>query len=154
MNLKELEEKAILACEYAEECGEDPRDIKISLQIDGPKAQSICAAEDVELHYDNDCQASGCVLVGEFTVITGWGSIWKNFADEKSPHGIPVLAWHPDWVHEDFNPTGVREGFWCDEGYFMSCGWDSCNDVFTTEDDIIPYFWAEKIMPTGNIQKG
>lgn len=72
MTLNELKKKVDRTIEYAIECGETAEEINVSLQIDGPERESICATEDVELHYDNNCQASGCVLVGEFTLQEGW----------------------------------------------------------------------------------
>ena len=63
MTLRELVTKAINATLYAEECGVSPDDVIVSLQIDGPAGESACSM-DVELHYDNNGQASGCVLLG------------------------------------------------------------------------------------------
>ena len=51
------------AIEYAEECDADPEEIPVTLQIDGPGALTVWSGEDVTLHYDNDGQASGCVMV-------------------------------------------------------------------------------------------
>ncbi len=67
MTLSELAKKVSEAVESANEFGESPKEINVSLQIDGPKTESVCAIENIELHYDNNCQASGCVLVGEFS---------------------------------------------------------------------------------------
>ena len=63
MNLSELDTKVQAAIEHAKECGESPDEIRVSLQIDdsdGPGG--VWSSEDVELHYDNNGQASGCVL--------------------------------------------------------------------------------------------
>ncbi len=62
MNLKELKEAVDSAIERAEEYGESPAEIAVTLQIDGPENESVWSAEDVELHYDGNLQASGCVL--------------------------------------------------------------------------------------------
>ena len=59
MNLFELKRYVDRAIESAEEYGEDPREIQVSIQID-----DSLWTNDIELTYDNDCQASGCVLHG------------------------------------------------------------------------------------------
>lgn len=37
---------------------------------------------------------------------------WKKFKEEKPSEGEEVLAYHPSWIDEDFNPRGIRIGFW------------------------------------------
>lgn len=37
---------------------------------------------------------------------------WKKFKEEKPSEGEEVLAYHPSWIDEDFNPKGIRIGFW------------------------------------------
>ena len=32
---------------------------------------------------------------------------WKKFKEEKPPEGEEVLAYHPSWIDEDFNPRGI-----------------------------------------------
>lgn len=72
---------------------------------------------------------------------------WVHMADELPPHGQPVLMWSPEWVDQDFCPTGVREGYYIDgDDLFVSCGWDPCHDVYTTDEESIPLMWA-KIEP-------
>ena len=66
MTLIELLKQVENAIEVAKDCGESPADIRVSLQIDGPGAESVWA-DEIELCYDNNGQVSGCVLVGEFT---------------------------------------------------------------------------------------
>jgi len=62
MNLQELKNQVDDAIAKAKENGKDIEDIRVSVQIDSDD-DSIYTAE-VELHYDNDLQASGCVLLG------------------------------------------------------------------------------------------
>jgi hypothetical protein len=62
MNLLELRTKVNEAIESAKEYDEAPDDIIVTIQIEAPEF-SIWA-DDIELHYDNNCQASGCVVVG------------------------------------------------------------------------------------------
>lgn len=63
MNLLELKEFAGRAIENANEFGDDPKEIIVSVQIDDMKSESIWS-DDIELTYDGDGQASGCVLHG------------------------------------------------------------------------------------------
>jgi len=62
MNLMELKKAVDSAIELAIEYGETPDEIIVSLQLDGPETQSAFSSDDVELHYDNNLCASGCVL--------------------------------------------------------------------------------------------
>lgn len=69
MTLSELKEEVDAAIERAIEHGESPDSVAVSLQIDGlsgdvPGEASVWARDSIELHYDNNGQASGCVLVG------------------------------------------------------------------------------------------
>ena len=82
MNLKELKEKVDSAVERAIEYGEKPEDILVSLQIDDeadPHHGSVCTDEDVELTYDGNAMASGCVLSG-----------WRDSANKWSSGGEAV----------------------------------------------------------------
>ena len=77
MNLDELQEKVNNAISDAIDFMIDPADVDVSIQIDDMAGKSVFAT-DLELHYDNDCQASGCVLVGVIppqitTTESGWG---------------------------------------------------------------------------------
>ena len=63
MNLRELKEKAVNAYEAAIEDGDDPEEITVSIQVDINR-ESVYS-DDVELHYDGDGCASGCVIVGD-----------------------------------------------------------------------------------------
>lgn len=36
---------------------------------------------------------------------------WIKYSEQKPPIVQEVLAYHPDWVNEDFNPKGIRIGF-------------------------------------------
>lgn len=62
MKLTQLKEAAERAIEYAIECGENPDEIPVTLQIDRDGDDSICSDFEVELHYDNNTCATGCVL--------------------------------------------------------------------------------------------
>jgi len=38
--------------------------------------------------------------------------MWILYDYKKIEAGVPVLAYHPDWICEDFNPKGVRMGYY------------------------------------------
>ena len=62
MNLLELKESVDIAIESAIECGENPAEITVSIQVE--KNQEAMFSSDVEAHYDGDGCASGYVIVG------------------------------------------------------------------------------------------
>lgn len=64
MNLSQLKHAVDVAVQRADEFGVFPGEIPVSLQIDCGGKESIYTDEQIELHYDNNCQASGCVLLG------------------------------------------------------------------------------------------
>lgn len=69
MDLLELQTQVNQAVERVKEDERDPKDIKVSLQIDGPGTLSVFSGDNVEVHYDNDLQASGCVLTAYREII-------------------------------------------------------------------------------------
>lgn len=48
---------------------------------------------------------------------------WKKYKEEKPSEGEEVLAYHPSWIDEDFNPRGIRIGFWNGGDDFKSAHW-------------------------------
>ena len=69
MNLKELKERVDRAYQAAfENEDEAPEEVTVSIQIDLVRPQCTIVesiwSKDIELHYDGNCQASGCVIVG------------------------------------------------------------------------------------------
>lgn len=62
MNLEELKKEVDDAIERAKDFEIPLNEIKVGLQIDGPGQAYTCSTSDVELHYDNDGDASGCVI--------------------------------------------------------------------------------------------
>jgi len=62
VNLLELKSLIDTSITNAKEFGEDPKDITVSIQID--RKRSSLYSDDVELIYDGNGQASGCVLHG------------------------------------------------------------------------------------------
>lgn len=63
MTLNELKRAVESAIESATEYGESPDDIIVTIQIDdAPSGESIWS-ENIEVCYDGNCNASGCVLL-------------------------------------------------------------------------------------------
>ena len=63
MNLLDLKMFVDRAIENAKGFGDDPKNILVSIQIDDQHSETLWT-DDVELTYDGDGQASGCVLHG------------------------------------------------------------------------------------------
>ena len=63
MDLSELKEAVDDAIDYAKECGVKPEEIIVSIQVD-KTTEEMHWSDDINLIYDNDGQASGCVLHG------------------------------------------------------------------------------------------
>lgn len=57
---------------------------------------------------------------------------WKKFKEEKPSEGEEVLAYHPSWIDEDFNPRGIRIGFWNEGDDFKSAHWWDYQDCYIT----------------------
>ena len=55
-------------------------------------------------------------------------NVWISVDDKPIPKGQFVIAYHPKWVDEDFNPQGVRIGFQGDDGFISAYWWDSEDD--------------------------
>lgn len=62
MTLSELNEKVEKAIELAKDSGENPDEITVSLQLDNFEGEVIWSAENLHLFYDNNINASGCVI--------------------------------------------------------------------------------------------
>lgn len=64
MTLTQLKKQVDDAIEYAIECRQNPETIPVTLQLnkDGDEGDALCAYDDVEVHYDNNACASGCVI--------------------------------------------------------------------------------------------
>ena len=61
----------------------------------------------------------------------------------------PVLLWHKDFVDEDFNPSGVIDGYFSADA---DCGWigaiwNGCQDCWDTIEWLEPSHWMHKINP-------
>ena len=63
MNLIELKSYVDRAIAAAYEFGDDPKKVVVSVQVDDTSSESLWSS-DIELTYDGDGQAAGCVLHG------------------------------------------------------------------------------------------
>jgi len=66
-------------------------------------------------------------------------SEWRNVDELTLNHGA-VLLFSPEWIDEDFNPSGTREGFRneTDTGPIYSAKWNPCQDCWDTEENSKP----------------
>lgn len=64
MNLVELKTAVKSAIKHAKESGANPNEILVSIQIDLENGEDSLWSDDVKLLYDNDVNASGCVIYG------------------------------------------------------------------------------------------
>jgi len=62
MKLSELKRRVDNAIDQAIDQGGKPDEVLVSLQIDGPDEISAWGSDGLELHYDNNGMAAGCVL--------------------------------------------------------------------------------------------
>lgn len=64
MTLTQLKKRVDAAYEYALDCHQSPDSIPVTIQLnrDGDEGDAICTHEDVEVHYDNNACATGCVI--------------------------------------------------------------------------------------------
>jgi len=83
---------------------------------------------------------------------------WRKFSEKKPPIGQEVLAYNKAWVDEDFNPKGVRIGFydgeedftsahyWSHQDCYMTISHSECDDNLEFSDEIknsiIPELWT------------
>jgi len=76
MKLNELKTQVDNAIELVREHEQDPEKIQVALQIDHSQTESICADDQLEVHWDNNGMASGCVITG-YTDDPGWQAATK-----------------------------------------------------------------------------
>lgn len=72
MNLKELRDVIIETCDRALADGAELEDVEVSLELDAPAQSdidSVWSTGPIEVSYDNDGSAAGCVLSAE--IFTG-----------------------------------------------------------------------------------
>ena len=56
---------------------------------------------------------------------------WIKYTEQLLPMEEEVLAYNHNWVDEDFNPTGTRIGFQCNDDFISAHYW-SHQDCYMT----------------------
>ena len=75
--------------------------------------------------------------------------VWiKVDADHPLPDGQEVIGYNKEWVHEDFNPSGTRVGFFTDIG-FISAKWVNDQDCYGTCSEEGDDYSIYEILPDG-----
>lgn len=64
MTLAKLHSEVQRVLELVEERGKDPAQILVTLQLENLDGAQVWGHEGVEITWDNDCQACGCVISG------------------------------------------------------------------------------------------
>lgn len=67
MTLAELKKRIDQVIERAGEYGEPIEEIFVSVQIDDSQGGSVWS-DDMAIHYDNNTETSGCVILGLITL--------------------------------------------------------------------------------------
>lgn len=97
MNLLELKKLVNTAIENAKDANEDPESVPVYIQIDGPGIEEMFSA-DIELAYDNNICASGCVIHG-----------WKEDMKMKNEIGMRVRVFFKHHTKHDFVVDNIGE---------------------------------------------
>ena len=71
------------------------------------------------------------VLLEDAINIVKNSSRWRKVSEELPPEGEEVLFFHEDWIDEDFNPKGIRIGFYESDDY-TTAKWWSIQDCYMT----------------------
>ena len=58
-------------------------------------------------------------------------TVWHKYSKEcLPPIGVEVIAFNHKWINGDFNPRGIRVGFQCNDGDFISAYWWDYQDDY------------------------
>lgn len=73
---------------------------------------------------------------------------WRPISSLKQSDGA-VTLYAPEWVDDDFNPCGVREGFRNegDDGPIMCARWNDPCDRWETDDNCTATHWMPQPEP-------
>ena len=70
---------------------------------------------------------------------------WQTMLEfDSEKHTDPVFLYSPDFIDEDFNPTGIVDGFWNDDYGWTIWRWNSCQDCYDTVNFAEPRIFAQK----------
>ena len=62
---------------------------------------------------------------------------------ETAPEDEDILLFSEDWQDTDFNPSGIRDGYWSEDVGWVSAKWNECHDSWDSV-QCFPTHWAEK----------
>lgn len=65
--------------------------------------------------------------------------------------GVEVIAFSPEWIDEDFNPKGIRIGFFDGDGSFVSAKWIDYQDSYTEDNTVMPTHYMD--IPENPVQE-
>lgn len=86
--------------------------------------------------YLNDTNEASLIKEGVAWADKHPKSPWINYKEEKPPFGVEVIAYHHEWIDEDFNPNGTRIGFLSDDGFTSAFWWDYQDSYLTINKSI------------------
>jgi len=66
---------------------------------------------------------------------------------EKLPKTFPVLCYSPEFIDDDFNPLGIREGHYTDSVGWTTVEWFDHQDCYNTDITKVPTHWKKCIPP-------
>ena len=104
MTLTQLKKQVDGAYAYAAYFHQNPDSIPVTIQLnrDGDEGEAICTHEDVEVHYDNNCCATGCIISATLAV---------DIEEDKERHYMTILQ---PFIQKD---NGLYDG-----GRYLSLG--------------------------------
>lgn len=82
-------------------------------------------------------------LIEKLEVKLEWVSI-----EDRLPDRYPVWLYHKDWIDQDFNPAGTRDGFakYGNPDNWISAQWDGNLGRYVTSSDV-PTHWQRQFLP-------
>ena len=66
---------------------------------------------------------------------------WNDAINTKPPFGIAIILGNEEWVDEDFNLKGVREGYYQEGEGYMAAVWNDYQDCWETQ-LVEPTMWT------------
>ena len=76
---------------------------------------------------------------------------WMPISDAAKRY-VSVWLYSADFVDEDFNPTGVVDGYWNDDLGWTVWWWNGCHDCYDTISMVAPTHFAQKVSPAGMLK--
>lgn len=79
---------------------------------------------------------------------------WIPLSSGRLPEfGVAVQGFNPEWIHEDFNPQGVRECIRNDhEPEWQTAAWNNDSEQWDTTEKAAPTHWQP--LPAGPVTGG